>query len=217
MIAEEERTTLSPVLRADKPKSPKKVRPYLTDDELRRLLEACKGSGFGERRDTAMILILIDNGARVSGLAGLQLDDVDLRGHRLRIVLKGGDEFWAPIGKKTAAAIDRYLRVRAQHPYASATTALWLPLRGVRSGQMTRYGVADMLKRRGAQAQVAGVHPHRFRGTAAHKLLAAGAGDSDVQHILGWTSRAMVEHYTGELSLERARATHARLSPGDQI
>ncbi|WP_127932569.1 tyrosine-type recombinase/integrase [Nonomuraea polychroma] len=104
IIDEQERTTVSLVLRQDRPKLPKKIRKYVNLEEVGRLLEVCKGSDFASRRDSAIIRVLFDNGVRVSGLTGLHLDDVDLQGHRLRITLKGGDEHWAPIGAKRPAA-----------------------------------------------------------------------------------------------------------------
>lgn len=229
IIAEGDRTTFSPVLKADKPHVPKKARKYLSDEELAAILAACKRPApkeaspaakalhdFAARRDTAIIRIFMDNGVRVSGLSGLQVDDVDLRGRRLRIRLKGGDEHWAPIGDKAAQALDRYLRLRARSRHASSPN-LWLGVRGKSVRGMTRSGVQKMLKVRGEQAGVEHVHPHRFRGTAAHNLLAAGADRGDVRLILGWKSDAMLAHYTEELSEARARATHARLSPGDRI
>ncbi|MFF4412159.1 tyrosine-type recombinase/integrase [Streptosporangium sp. NPDC001559] len=216
LIAEEERSTFSPVLRADRPHVPKKARKYLSDQEIAALLAACKGAGFAERRDTAMIMVLIDNGVRASGLAGIQLENVDLPGRRILIVLKGGDEHWIPIGAKTVVALDRYLRVRAKHGWASSPN-LWLGVRSKTMGKMTRAGVALMLSRRGEEAGVAGVHPHRFRGTAAHLLLEAGADPDSVRRILGWKSYDMLKHYTEELADERARATHTRLSPGDRF
>ncbi|MEU4720711.1 hypothetical protein AB0G06_13855 [Nonomuraea dietziae] len=105
------------------PKTTTKVKPPLS--ELAALLEVCKGSDFISRRDTAIIRVLIDNGMRVSGPAGLRYvpddperNDVWLSKHMLRIVLKGGNEHLAPIGKRAAAALDRYLRSRATHSAA---------------------------------------------------------------------------------------------------
>ncbi|TDE39948.1 integrase [Nonomuraea mesophila] len=212
LIAEGERTTVSPVLRADRPNMPTKVRPYLSLDQVSALLDACRGADYEARRDSAIIRVLFDTGMRVSGLCGLRLDDVDLRERRLRIVLKGGAEHWSPIGAKTAQAIDRYLRVRAGHPRAAGPW-LWLGLRG----RYSKTGVQDMLKLRGEQAGVDGVHPHRFRRSAAHELLAAGADSDAVRRVLGWRSETMVRYYTEELADERARAAHARFSPGDRV
>lgn len=217
VLSEEERSTPSPVKKEDSPQVFRKVKKYLSADDLGALLDACKGTGFEARRDTAIVRCLIDNGVRVGGLADMLVEDLDLKGRRIRIRLKGGDELWLPIGSKTASAIDRYLRMRAGHSKA-ASPWLWLGVKGRGTEHFSHWGVRIMLARRGKQAEIAEkVHPHRFRGTAAHELLRAGAGEGDVQRILGWKSREMVELYTEELAEERARETHARLSPGDRI
>jgi site-specific recombinase XerD len=114
------------------PKVTKKAKPFFDDDELARLLKTCNGSSFADRRDTAIMRVLIDTGLRVSGLANLRYDpddddrnDVFLTQRRLRVRLKGGDETWIPIGKKAASALDRYIRARARHSHASSPW-LWL-------------------------------------------------------------------------------------------
>ncbi|MEU8151986.1 tyrosine-type recombinase/integrase [Nonomuraea sp. NPDC048901] len=216
IISEGERTSFSPVLKADKPQLKTKAHDYLTMEEISALLDVCKGSDFASRRDTAIIRVFIDNGMRVGGLCGLRLEDVDLRGRRLKIVLKGGDEHWAPIGDKTATAIDRYLRVRARHARADSEW-LWLGIKSIQEPRLLKGGVQGMLKRRGKQADVKNVHPHRFRSTSAHQQLAVGANSDDVRRVLGWRSEAMLRHYTEELGDERAREAHARVSPSDRI
>ncbi|MFC3980216.1 tyrosine-type recombinase/integrase [Streptosporangium jomthongense] len=218
MEGEGERTeSTCPVLMADKPTFPTKVKIPLTEEELARLLATCKGNSFLDRRDTAILRVLMDNGVRVSGLTGLHLDHVDLRGKTLKIILKGGDEHLAPIGARTVAALDRYLRVRARHPLAELPY-LWLAERGPNpTVGLTRSGVQYLLEQRGKQAGVANVHPHRFRATATHHLLAAGGGESDVQRIMGWKTQSMVQHYSAGLAHERARAAHAGLSLSDRL
>ncbi len=47
--------------------------PVLSNDELRRLLKVCEGPGFAERRDMAMMRLLIDTGMRLSEIAGLEV------------------------------------------------------------------------------------------------------------------------------------------------
>ncbi|MFI7642049.1 tyrosine-type recombinase/integrase [Nonomuraea sp. NPDC049400] len=214
LIDENERTTVSPVLAKDRPKIPTKARTYVSVEEMRLLIEVCKGSDFTSRRDTAIFYVLFDNGMRVGGLTGLRLDDVDLQGHRLRIRLKGGMEKWVPIGNRTAQAIDRYLRVRARHNLAESP---WLWLAARHPTRLGIDGVQGMVKRRGEQAGIKGLHPHRFRGSSAHQLLAAGASPDDVKRILGWLSDSMLRHYTEELGDERARSAHARFSPSDRV
>jgi len=52
----------------------KKAEPFFDDEELARLLKTCQGSSFADRRDTAILRVLIDTGLRVSGLANLRYD-----------------------------------------------------------------------------------------------------------------------------------------------
>ncbi|GGS88188.1 tyrosine-type recombinase/integrase [Nonomuraea spiralis] len=214
LIEEKERTTVSPVLAKDRPHMVRKVREYVSLEQFGALLEVCRGGDFASRRDAAIVRVLFDNGMRVSGLTGLRLYDVDLPGRRLRITLKGGNEHWAPIGDKTAQAIDRYLRVRSRHPAASLE---WLWLAVKHRQRLGVSGVQRMLKARGEASGVADLFPHRFRGSSAHELLAAGASPDDVKRILGWKSDAMLRQYTEALGDERARAAHARYSPSDRV
>jgi len=74
-----------------------------------------------------------------------------------------------------------------------------------------------MLRRRGIQAQVEDVHPHRFRHTWAHKWLAAGGQEGDLQALAGWESQQMIGRYGASAKAERARAAHKRLGLGDAL
>lgn len=216
LIKEDERITPAPIHASDAPKVTRKVKVYVTEDQQRALLATCAGNSFLDRRDNAILRVLYDNGMRVSGLAGIKVAGVDLRGCLIKIVLKGGDEQLAPIVPKTAAAIDKYLRIRARHSYANSPW-LWLGVRGQSVGRFTANGVRVMLARRGAEIGLEGLHPHQFRGTAAHELLAAGMHPDAVKRILGWKTDAMLREYTEELAGERARTVHAQLAPGNRF
>lgn len=223
LASEEERSKPNPMARIEGPKVSKKAKTFFSDDELARLIKTCQGSSFADRRDTAIMRVLIDTGLRVSGLANLRYDlddeshnDVFLTQRKLRIRLKGGDETWVPIGKKAAAALDRYIRVRARHAQASSPW-LWLGVQGHNTAHMTDSGIRDMVGRRGEQAGIQNVHPHRFRRSFADKWLEAGGSTDDLMHITGWKTYDMVREYTEARGIARAHQAHARLSPGDRI
>lgn len=187
--------------------------PVFDDDDLRRLIAACKGKEFNDRRDEAFIRLLIDCGLRASELTGIHIDDLDLDGESVVVTGKGSRVRVAYFGAKTSLALDRYLRVRAAHRHASSPN-LFLGERG----PFTTDGVRERLK---VRAQMAGieerVNPHRFRHTNAHDFLLAGGQERDLKRLMGWRSDAMLERYGASAADYRAREAARRLRRGDRV
>lgn len=117
-----------------------------------------------------------------------------------------------PAPAKAVKALDRYLRVRVQHSHAEEPW-LWLGHRG----PVPRSGIAQILRKIGADAGVEHVHAHRFRHSFASSWLSGGGEETALMRLAGWKSRAMVSRYGASVADERARAAHADNAPGEAL
>lgn len=202
----------SPMARMKPPRVPEETPPIRSEQELIRLIKACEGTTFRDRRDMALVRLFLDTGARRSELANLTVADVDFDLNVVLVVGKGARPRACPFGRKTAQALDRYLRARS-HWRNPEVSALWLG----QGGPMTDSGIAQAVRERAVLAGFDDFHLHEFRHSFAHAWLAAGGQENDLMRLAGWKSRQMIGRYAASAADERARDAHQRMGLGDRF
>lgn len=215
-----------PMADVPRPRETRVKRPAIPLGEADKLLKACSGSGFLNRRDTAIIRVFLDTGVRARGLLGMRYEQdvspIDNRGQcdvfldheppLVRFRLKGGKQHLVDITPKTVLALDRYLRERSAHRFAHLS-GLWL----TSYGQISKAGLQGVLDRRAEKAGISHIHPHRFRRTMATWGLDGGQGRETVKRRGGWESDTMVGLYASDSEERRAWAESQRLKVADQV
>lgn len=205
LVSEDELTT-NVMAKMRPPRQPVTPVATYTDDELSRLLAACEGRGRRERRDMALMRLLVDTGLRRGEASALRPDDI-LLDQGLAMVTGKGKTRYIAFGPKTAVALERWLRMTADMP----------PLRGGTLFGLTPSGLYQTVVERGKRAGVQGTKTHRHRHTWATHMLQANVSESDLMLLAGWSESSMVRRYTAASATERAIATARRVAIGDRL
>jgi len=189
----------------------KAIQP-LSVAQVRALLNHCHGATFQQRRDDALLRLLIDSGLRVGELVSLDVGDIDLDGCRVFIRSgKGRKQRIVPVGARTVRSLAKYLAVRSRaYPTSEALFV------GHNGRRLTCRHTHNHLRRLAKRAGVEWIRvsPHSLRHTFAKMFLERGGNVFALQEILGHSSLVMTRRYVALANADVAEA-HRRASPGD--
>jgi integrase/recombinase XerC len=211
------RIATDPLAGVRAPRRPSRLPRVLSVDEAAHLVTAPnRGTVRDEalaRRDAAMLELLYATGMRISELAGLTLDRLDLARRRLRVIGKGRKERQLLFGAPAASALRRYLEV-ARPMLASRGdpgSAVFLNA----SGRPLSVRGARLVIERWVEAtgSPSSTSPHTLRHSFATHLLEGGADLRVVQELLGHANLQTTQVYThlSDAALRTAyRGAHPR-------
>ncbi len=191
------------------PKPAKKLPKTLDHDQIAGLLNGIPESVL-EQRDLAIWELFYSSGLRLSELANLDLDDVDLKQGSVVVKRgKGGKSRMLPVGRCAIEAIQAWLGSRtALMP--RETSALFLSNRGNRlSGRSIESRLSDWSRKHNLRESV---HPHMLRHSFASHLLQASGDLRAVQELLGHSNISTTQIYT-HLDFEHLAAVYDQAHP----
>lgn len=191
--------SLSPE-KIDLPKSESRRIKFLTREQVERLLRIPDVSDELGLRDRTMLEVLFCTGLRVSELARLNRDQIDLKSKEFGIIGKGRRTRIVFLSDRAVEWLKRYLSIRGDQ-----FKPLWVRYSGkkvgvVTSGESLRLSVRSIQRMVEKYRKMAGlpikVSPHVLRHSFATTLLSSGADLRSVQEMLGHKNVATTQIYT---------------------
>ncbi|MCZ6618635.1 MAG: site-specific tyrosine recombinase XerD [Gammaproteobacteria bacterium] len=168
---------------------------FLSEGEVRALIDAPDVEKPLGLRDRAMLELIYASGLRISELIGLTTVSLNARQGVVRIVGKGGKERLVPVGAEALRWIMRFQAEGRPRLLKERGSAALFPSR--RGGFMTRQTFWHAVKRYVLEAGIARkVSPHSLRHAFATHLLNHGADLRAVQLMLGHADLSTTQIYT---------------------
>lgn len=193
-------------IKMGKPKLP--PIPGVPVPDVGAMVATCQGDFIGTR-DKAMLLCLLDCGARAAEFIALNLDDIDFISGGVTIRKgKGSKSRTVFIGKKARKALRAYLKKRGDKD-----PALWVTDEGAR---LAVSSLRQVLERRARRAGIPLASPHDFRRAFAVNMLRAGVDLVTLARLMGHESIEVLARYLA-LVTDDLRQAHAQGSPVDRL
>ncbi len=185
-----------PTVHLGAPKAGRRLPRALRRDQVTALLAAPDPARALGLRDRAVLELLYASGARVSEIAGLDLDGLDLADATARLHGKGDKDRIVPLGEPACLAVERWLaqgRPAVAARSASPPPAVFLSRRGRR---LSSDDIRAAVRAAAAAAGLSRVTPHTLRHSYATHLLEGGADLRSVQELLGHVALSTTQIYT---------------------
>ena len=168
---------------------------YLPESALKNLLSRPDQSDKYGIRDTALLCLLYDSGARVQEIIDLSLSDIRMEAlATVRLLGKGRKVRIVPLMTPTAKLLQRYLTAWNLDPKTNPDSPLFMNHQGNR---LTRPGVTYILKKYMSDADGGknSVTPHVIRHSKAMHLLRANVDLNYIRDFLGHVNTSTTEVY----------------------
>jgi integrase/recombinase XerD len=196
----------NPIRKAKPPKVPLELLNPVGLEDISAILETCDKT-YNGLRDKAILLGLLDTGARADEFLAMKLDDLNLVTGEISIIHgKGRKSRTVFLGKTSRRAVRAYLKSRTD-----LSNALWVS----QNGELLCYsGLRGIIRRRSLKAGIKTPSLHSFRRAFAINILRAGVDVFSLQKLMGHADLQVLRRYLAQTTDDIAQA-HRIGSPVD--
>jgi integrase/recombinase XerD len=207
----EEKAKKNPFATMDSAKLWKKLPEIVSVKKIDELLSVPDTQTTLGMRNKAILELMYATGARVSEVAAVQLDWVNLEYGYIRCRGKGSKERIVPLGAKAVGSVQNYLQ-RARPKIKNSQNSAYLFLS--KAGKpLRRENIWVIVKNCSLKAGIQEhISPHSLRHSFATHLLENGADLRSVQEMLGHVNVATTQIYT-HVSKQHLKAVHQQFHP----
>lgn len=198
----------NPIRKVKAPKVGKGILEPVSLETVSAMLETCGGDFYG-MRDKALIMFLLDTGARASEVGSIELKDVNaITGEVIIRHGKGNKERKVYLGSKSRKTLRSYLRTRTD-----TNPSLFV---GRTRERLSYDGVKQAIERRGKLANVEPPTPHAFRRAFAINCLRAGMNIYTLKELMGHEDLQILQRYLKVTEIDTENA-HRLFAPVDNL
>ncbi len=177
-------------------KHPKKVIDYLTEEELKTILESIDTTTKIGRRDLVILSLLYDTAARASEIINLKIEDIRLEEKYVILYGKGSKQRVVPLMENTVNLLKQYLKGKNLKVYL---------FENKNNQKMNNFFIKDVLLKYNKKISKK-ITPHTFRHTRAIHLLKSGVPLIMIRDLLGHESVVTTEIYAKVLEKDKFKA-----------
>ena len=187
------------------PKLEKTLPSYLTEEEIKRLLDVANEDNSEKGiRNKVMLYLLYASGMRVSELINVKIDQIEFDTGFIKMEGKGNKERMVPLPKNVLDLLNFYIDFirkniikKSKNELNSNKNYLFINIYSGELKPITRQALWGILKRILLQAGInKNISPHSLRHSLATHLLKNGANIRSLQLLLGHEQISTVQVYT---------------------
>lgn len=190
----------NPTTKIARPKYTPPIKEFPDIDIIEKMIAACDTTSFKGARDKLLFTLIKETGGRAIEILSLRVDDFNEAYQYIHIREgKGGKPREVPYGDATTLALIAYKEHRAQHRYAHLPE-MFLGQRG----PFKYEGLRLIFKEYSLMVGTKVLTPHSFRHAFVDLCKRRGVTEDAMMELLGWSTRAMLDHYAKAGRAQRA-------------